>query len=162
MFQNGAEAIAINGNRLGAQTSIRKAGGHILIGMTAIQSPYTIEAIGDRAFWPKRWGRKTCKVFTIPSRSRYLPAGEQSIRLHQGSSHWRSEVRGKGRIMAAVLGLIIGVVIGVFVKPDIRSSCSLICRLWWSLLLTPCWVPRAYFERSFSDRVFVIPSSPTW
>ncbi|NMM93271.1 DUF881 domain-containing protein [Bifidobacterium oedipodis] len=48
MFQNGAEAIAINGNRLGAQTSIRKAGGHILIGMTAIQSPYTIEAIGDK------------------------------------------------------------------------------------------------------------------
>ncbi|MCC9293189.1 DUF881 domain-containing protein, partial [Bifidobacterium bifidum] len=49
MFQNGAEAIAINGNRLGAQTSIRKAGGHILIGMTAIQSPYTIEAIGDKS-----------------------------------------------------------------------------------------------------------------
>jgi uncharacterized protein YlxW (UPF0749 family) len=48
MFQNGAEAISINGNRLGAQTSIRKAGGHILIGMTAIQSPYTIEAIGNK------------------------------------------------------------------------------------------------------------------
>ena len=48
MFQNGAEAIAINGNRIGAQTSIRKAGGHILIGMTAIQSPYTIEAIGNK------------------------------------------------------------------------------------------------------------------
>lgn len=45
MFQNGAEAISINGNRLGAQTSIRKAGGHILIGVNAIESPYTIEAL---------------------------------------------------------------------------------------------------------------------
>lgn len=48
LFQNGAEAIAINGNRLGVQTSIRVAGGHILIGTTAVESPYTIEAIGDK------------------------------------------------------------------------------------------------------------------
>ncbi|WP_169240895.1 DUF881 domain-containing protein [Bifidobacterium olomucense] len=48
MFQNGAEAISINGNRLGAQTSIRKAGGHILIGMSAVESPYSIEAIGNK------------------------------------------------------------------------------------------------------------------
>ena len=58
MFQNGAEAIAINGNRLGAQTSIRKAGGHILIGMTAIQSPYTIEAIGDKSALAEAMGKK--------------------------------------------------------------------------------------------------------
>ena len=48
LFQNGAEAIAINGNRIGVQTSIRTAGGHILIGTTAVQSPYAIEAIGDK------------------------------------------------------------------------------------------------------------------
>ena len=58
MFQNGAEAIAINGNRLGTQTSIRKAGGHILIGMTAIQSPYTIEAIGDKSALAEAMGKK--------------------------------------------------------------------------------------------------------
>ena len=58
MFQNGAEAIAINGNRLGAQTSIRKAGGHILIGMTAIQSPYTFEAIGDKSALAEAMGEK--------------------------------------------------------------------------------------------------------
>ena len=58
MFQNGAEAIAINGNRLGAQTSIRKAGGHILIGMAAIQSPYTIEAIGDKSALAEAMGEK--------------------------------------------------------------------------------------------------------
>ena len=40
--------------------------------------------------------------------------------------------------MAAVFGLIIGVVIGVFVRPDIPIA------------LQP------YFQRSFSDKVFVI------
>lgn len=48
LFQSGAEAVAINGNRIGAQTSIRKAGNHILIGMTAIEAPYTLEAIGNK------------------------------------------------------------------------------------------------------------------
>lgn len=48
LFQSGAEAIAINGNRIGAQTSIRTAGNHILIGMTAIEAPYTIQAIGNK------------------------------------------------------------------------------------------------------------------
>lgn len=77
MFQNGAEAIAINGNRLGAQTSIRKAGGHILIGMTAIQSPYTIEAIGDKSALAEAMKEETCKSLRFLQGSRYLPAGEQ-------------------------------------------------------------------------------------
>lgn len=48
LWQVGAEAIAVNGHRLGAQTSIRTAGGTILIGLDAVESPYRIEAIGDR------------------------------------------------------------------------------------------------------------------
>ncbi|RSX56069.1 protein ylxX/ylxW [Bifidobacterium dolichotidis] len=47
MWQGGAEAIAINGNRLGVQTSIRAASGSILIGTTPVQSPYVIQAIGN-------------------------------------------------------------------------------------------------------------------
>lgn len=58
MFRFGAEAISINGNRLGAQTSIRKAGGHILIGLNAIESPYTIEAIGDKNALAEAMGEK--------------------------------------------------------------------------------------------------------
>lgn len=59
--------------------------------------------------------------------------------------------------MAAVLGLIIGVVVGLFVKPDIPI---------WLQPYLPIMVvaaldallgaARAYFERSFSDKVFVI------
>ncbi|WP_415457326.1 DUF881 domain-containing protein [Bifidobacterium sp.] len=43
----GAEAISINGYRVGVQTSVRTAGSTILVGLNSIQSPYTITAIGD-------------------------------------------------------------------------------------------------------------------
>lgn len=48
LWHAGAEAIAINGHRIGVQTSVRTAGQTILIGVSQIQSPYKIQAIGDR------------------------------------------------------------------------------------------------------------------
>ena len=51
--------------------------------------------------------------------------------------------------MAAVLGLIIGVVIGVFVRPDIPIALQ-------PYLPIMLGAARAYFQRSFSDKVFVI------
>lgn len=48
LWHLGAKAIAINGNRIGVQTSIRVAGQTILVGTTGIESPYQIEAIGDK------------------------------------------------------------------------------------------------------------------
>lgn len=48
LWRSGSEAISINGYRLGVQTSIRTAGSSILVGVNAIQSPYRIEAIGDK------------------------------------------------------------------------------------------------------------------
>ncbi len=48
LWRSGAEAIAINGERLGSQTAIRTAGGTILVGLKAVESPYRIQAIGNR------------------------------------------------------------------------------------------------------------------
>lgn len=48
LWQSGAEAISINGNRVGVLTSIRKAGSQILVGTTPIESPYKLQAIGDK------------------------------------------------------------------------------------------------------------------
>ncbi|MCH4208565.1 MAG: DUF881 domain-containing protein [Bifidobacterium sp.] len=47
MWRSGAEAIAINGHRLGVRTSIRLAGQTILVGIDQIESPYRIQAIGS-------------------------------------------------------------------------------------------------------------------
>ncbi|MDU6282102.1 MAG: DUF881 domain-containing protein [Bifidobacterium scardovii] len=48
LWKAGAEAISINGYRLGVQTSIRTAGQTIMVGVNPVQSPYAIEAIGNR------------------------------------------------------------------------------------------------------------------
>lgn len=48
LWSGGAEGISVNGVRLGVQSSVRAAGGAILVGVTPIQNPYTISAIGDR------------------------------------------------------------------------------------------------------------------
>ena len=47
LWSAGAEAVAINGMRIGPATFIRTAGSVILINVTPVQSPYRVEAIGD-------------------------------------------------------------------------------------------------------------------
>jgi uncharacterized protein YlxW (UPF0749 family) len=46
LWQAGAEAIAINGQRLAATSTIRTAGGAILVDFRPVSSPYQIAAIG--------------------------------------------------------------------------------------------------------------------
>jgi uncharacterized protein YlxW (UPF0749 family) len=43
----GAEAIAINGERLGTTTAIRSAGSAVLVDLTPLSSPYTVDVVGD-------------------------------------------------------------------------------------------------------------------
>lgn len=49
LFAAGAEAVAINGQRLTARTAIRGAGDAILVGYRPLTPPYSIQAIGDPA-----------------------------------------------------------------------------------------------------------------
>lgn len=68
LWQSGAEAIAINGYRLGVQTSIRTAGTTILIGVNSVQSPYRIEAIGNSSALANAVSKKTQNVCTMISK----------------------------------------------------------------------------------------------
>ncbi|MDN5979211.1 small basic family protein [Bifidobacterium mongoliense] len=59
--------------------------------------------------------------------------------------------------MAAVLGLIIGVVVGIFIRPDI----PIVLQPYLPIMVVAALdallgAARSFFERSFSDRVFVI------
>ncbi len=47
LWASGAEAIAINGQRLTALSAIRSAGEAILVDLTPLIGPYRVEAIGD-------------------------------------------------------------------------------------------------------------------
>lgn len=59
LWQAGAEAISINGYRLGVQTSVRTAGQTILVGVNQVQSPYKIQAIGDASALASAVGEKS-------------------------------------------------------------------------------------------------------
>jgi len=47
LWEAGAEAIAVNGQRLTSLAAIRSAGGAILVGFRPLERPYRIQAIGD-------------------------------------------------------------------------------------------------------------------
>ncbi|MGH2692260.1 MAG: DUF881 domain-containing protein [Actinomycetota bacterium] len=47
LWQAGAEAVAINGHRVGGITAIRAAGDRILVNFAPIASPYRVSAIGS-------------------------------------------------------------------------------------------------------------------
>lgn len=49
LWQAGAEAIAVNGHRIGPYTTVRTAGAAILVNLLPVSSPYVIEAIGEPA-----------------------------------------------------------------------------------------------------------------
>ena len=47
LWQAGAEAMALNGKRVGPTTTVRTAGSAILVNLTPVASPYVLEVVGD-------------------------------------------------------------------------------------------------------------------
>ena len=47
MWSAGADAVSVNGQRIGPDTFVRKAGSAILVNVTPVSSPYEVAAIGD-------------------------------------------------------------------------------------------------------------------
>ena len=59
--------------------------------------------------------------------------------------------------MAAILGLVLGVVAGIFLQPDIPIGLQTYLPIMVVAALDALMgAVRSYFERSFSDRVFVV------
>jgi uncharacterized protein YlxW (UPF0749 family) len=47
LWQSGAEAVAVNGHRIGGTSAIRAAGDRILVNFDPVASPFRVSAIGD-------------------------------------------------------------------------------------------------------------------
>ena len=99
LWAAGAEAVAVNGERVTTTTAIRSAGAAILVDSTALSGPYTVEAIGDAA--------------TMQTGLARLPAGQALAALSQYridvrvSAQKTLELAGRGQLMlrsAQVLG----------------------------------------------------------
>lgn len=57
LWASGAEAIAVNGQRLTSLTAIRSAGSAILVDLVPLSGPYTVDAIGDPDTMQTRFAR---------------------------------------------------------------------------------------------------------
>lgn len=49
LWEAGAEAVAVNGQRLTSLSAIRSAGGAVLVGFRPLEPPYRVQAVGDPA-----------------------------------------------------------------------------------------------------------------
>lgn len=70
LWESGAEAVAVNGQRLTALSAIRAAGDAILVDNRPLVPPYTVLAVGD--------GKKLAARFRASADGQYLQA------LHDG------------------------------------------------------------------------------
>lgn len=55
LWEAGAEAVAINGQRVTSETSIRTAGQAITVNLRSLRRPYVVQAVGDRDTLPARF-----------------------------------------------------------------------------------------------------------
>ncbi|WP_327120774.1 DUF881 domain-containing protein [Streptomyces sp. NBC_01341] len=78
LWQSGAEAVAINGQRLTALSAIRAAGDAILVDNRPLVPPYTVLAVGD--------GKKLVSTFRDSADGLYLQALHESFDIRTSIS----------------------------------------------------------------------------
>ena len=71
LWAAGAEAVAINGQRVAATTAIRSAGSAVLVDLVPLVGPYTVEAIGDAADLQTKLARSTAGQHTAMLHATY-------------------------------------------------------------------------------------------
>jgi uncharacterized protein YlxW (UPF0749 family) len=93
LWEAGAEAISLNGQRLTNLSTIRLAGGAITVNAHSLRRPYVVSAIGDKDTLPARFAETSSgqawldlqrevglKLKITPVSSLRLPAAEASLR----------------------------------------------------------------------------------
>ena len=109
LWAAGAEAIAVNGQRLTAMTAIRSAGDAVLVDLVALSSPYTVEAVGDAVDMQTELARASAGQHLATLRTncghrRPADVAEQARAARHGSGH---DVLGPGaRVESVVPGAV--------------------------------------------------------
>lgn len=174
LWQSGAEAVAINGQRLTALSAIRAAGDAILVDNRPLVPPYTVLAVGD--------GKKLSTAFQDSADGQYLHVLQENYGIRSSISD-QGEVRlpaapslivrtaqpqatgarqGRGRhkerhIVIAVLGLVVGVVVGLLVRPEVPAVVEPYLPIAVVAALDAVFGGlRAMLDGIFVDKVFVV------
>ena len=176
LWESGAEAVAINGQRLTALSAIRAAGDAILVDNKPLVPPYTVLAVGD--------GERLSTAFQDSADGQYLhvlqenygirtsisaqddgPAAgraepDRTLRAEPvaGGSRRRADTENReGHIVIAVLGLVVGVVVGLVVRPVVPTVVEPYLPIAVVAALDAVFGGlRAMLDGIFDDKVFVV------
>ena len=151
MWGAGAEAVSINGQRIGPTTFVRTAGSVILVNITPVSSPYVVSAIGD--------SNALSVALVRGNTGDYLSAAQSVTGMTVSTKVTPSlsmDALAPTAPQYAVIGLIIGIVLGILLDPTVPA--------WLAPFLPVAVVAgldalfgagRAWLEGRFADRVFV-------
>ncbi len=186
LWEAGAEAIAVNGQRLTGRTAIRTSGLAIEVNGTGIAGPYDVVAIGDRRTLSARLFDTTSGLVFAGNAETYgftytvdnvaslsLPAGPPGLlTLRSASSTDQStgeddrpsratpdpDDRERGTdAMIAALGLLVGVLVGLLYAPDVPLGLEPYLPIAVVAALDAVFGGlRAYLDGIFDDKVFVV------
>ena len=165
LWESGAEAVSINGQRLTALSAIRAAGDAILVDNKPLVPPYTVLAVGD--------GQRLSTRFQDSADGLYLHAlqenyGIRTEHLRRGRrpaagrtecdrTYSSSRAHREGHIVIAVLGLVVGVVAGLLVRPEVPAVVEPYLPIAVVAALDAVFGGlRAMLDGIFDDKVFVV------
>jgi small basic protein len=163
LWEAGAEAIAINGQRIVATTAIRSAGGAVLINYKVLTSPdrsarrrktfgARVQRLGDREAVSELGrgvpARLPSEKSATPDVARVCGADRVAIRATGGLT---------GGTMIVIISLLIGVGLGVFLRPTVPASVAPYLPMAVMAALDSVFGGlRARLDGTFSERVFVV------
>ena len=156
MWGAGAEAVSINGQRIGPTTFVRTAGSVILVNITPVSSPYIVSAIGDSNALSVALVRGNTGDYLSAAQSVTGMTVSTKVAPSLSMDALAPTTPQYATLLTASIGLIIGIVLGILLDPTVPA--------WLAPFLPVAVVAgldalfgagRAWLEGRFADRVFV-------
>ncbi len=162
LWEAGAEAISINGQRLTTLSTIRQAGDAITTNSRSLSRPYVVSAVGNQDTLPARFAETSSgqawldlqrelglKLTITPVDSLRLPGRGGLAALRQPATRRYAVI--------AILGLVIGVVLGLAFTPDVPLALEPYLPIAVVAALDAVFGAfRAFLDGIFDDKVFVV------
>ena len=173
-WRAGAEAVAINNQRLTALSPIRNEGPAINVNSRPVNAPYVVSAIGDTLTLQAELLETTHGqrffdladdlgfVYEMQNVDELSLPGDRLPRLRHvavGTAPDRARDAGRrgGPPVIAALGLLLGIVLGLFFEPDVPSGLEPYLPIAVVAALDAVFGGlRAYLDGIFDDKVFVV------
>ena len=172
LWTAGAEAIAINGQRISPRTAIRNSGTAIEVNSTGIAPPYSVQASATPTpsrpdcSRPQRRGLRGAAgdygwamTWTMWTSMRLAGCAGSAAAATVGlADEEQRQTAGRRRVdVIAVLGLLVGVLLGFVVQPDVPLGLEPYLPIAVVAALDAVFgALRAYLDGIFDDKVFVV------